>query len=117
MLLKQPPFGAESINYNHYREIVDAWTDQFSRWLASSEYEFRKTPYKWKNDIDFFRLGMLAQFLDQGIGIAYNQEQKYVKAIRYKNLTDLFIHGLINTKRGTCGTMPTLYVFSKSETN
>ena len=89
---------------------VFSWTDQFSRWLVSSEYEFRKTPYKWKNDIDFFRLGMLAQFLDQGVGIAYNQEQKYVKAIRYKNLRDLFIHGLIDTKRGTCGTMPTLHV-------
>lgn len=102
--------GAEKIDYNRYSLIVEGWTEQFSRWLVSAEYEFHKTPYKWENDIDFFRLGMLAQFLDQVIGIAYNEEQKYLKAIRYKNLGDLFLHGLIDTKRGTCGTMSTLHV-------
>jgi hypothetical protein len=38
------------------------------------------------------------------------EEQKDVKEIRYTNPGDLFLHGLIDTKRGTCGNMSALHV-------
>lgn len=112
--------GLEKLDYDHYRCTVDDWTNQFRNWLPTAEVEFRANPQKWKNDINLFRLGMLAQFLDQKVGIAYVEEQKQTQikdrkagkrtGIRYTNPGDLLIHGLIDTKRGTCATMPVLHV-------
>jgi len=112
--------GLENLDYVQYRQTIDTWTNQFKEWLPTVEYAFHQNPSKYKNDINFFRLGMLAQFLDQQIGIAYVKDHK--KAIRvankkgvkpqiaYTNPGHLLLHGLIDSKRGTCGTMPTLHV-------
>ncbi|MBT3199461.1 MAG: hypothetical protein HN350_06050 [Phycisphaerales bacterium] len=103
--------GLEKLDYTAYRKTVDAWADQFSRWLPTTEHAFRENPTKYKNDINFFRIGMLAQFLDQQIGVAYVESQKRgVKEVWYTNPGHLLLHGLIDTKRGTCATMPALHV-------
>ncbi len=112
--------GLEKLEYEHYRQIVDAWTEQFIRWLPTVEYGFQENPAKYKNDAHFFHLGMLAQFLGQNVGIAYIEEQKQAQIadrkagrrteILYTDPGQLLLHGLIDTKRGTCGTMPTLHV-------
>ena len=112
--------GLEKLDYDHYRSIVDGWTEQFRSFLPTVEPTFHQSPQKYKNDINFFRLGMLAQFLDQQVGVTYVPEQKQAQIdarktgrnveIRYTNPGDLLLHGLIDTKRGTCGTMPPLHV-------
>jgi hypothetical protein len=107
--------GLEKLDYDHYRQVVDGWTDQFRLWLPTVEHAYHQAPEKYKNDINFFRLGMLEQFLDRQIGVAYVEEQKQAQKrgqeeIAYTNPGDLFLHGLIDTKRGTCMTMPTLHV-------
>ena len=103
--------GLEKLNYAAYRKKVDAWTDQFSQWLPTTEHAYRQDPTKYKNDINFFRIGMLAQFLDQQVGVAYVESQKRgVKEVRYTNPGHLLLHGLIDTKQGTCATMPALHV-------
>lgn len=58
---------------------------------------------------------MLAQFLDEQVGIEYVPEQaesqrQGVKEFYYTDPADLFLHGLIDRKTGTCATMPTLHV-------
>jgi len=112
--------GLENLDYGHYRKVVDAWTDRFRRWLPTVEHAFYEAPDKYKNDIHFFHLGMLAQFLDQQVGIAYVEEQKQTQLearksgrkteVLYTDPGHLLLHGLIDTKRGTCGTMATLHV-------
>lgn len=112
--------GLEKLDYDHYRQIVGGWTDQFRRWLPTVESGFRQSPDKYKNDINFFRLGMLAQFLDETVGVRYVPEQKQAQVqerkdgrhvnILYTKPGDLLVHGLIDTKQGTCGNMPTLHV-------
>ncbi|MCL2641684.1 MAG: hypothetical protein FWD53_12620 [Phycisphaerales bacterium] len=112
--------GLENLDYNHYRQIVDNWTDQFRRWLPTVEYAFHEKPDGYKNDINFFRLGMLSQFLGSTIGIRYVPEQKEAQdqarkagmqpSVLYTNPGHLLVHGLIDTTQGTCGNMPTLNV-------
>ena len=107
--------GLEKLDYAAYRKIVDGWTDQFRRWLPTVEHAFRQAPEKYKNDINFFRIGMLAQFLDQHVGVAYVARQKTdqkrgVEEVLYTDPGHLLLHGLIDTKRGTCATMPALHV-------
>ena len=112
--------GLEKLHHDHYRQIVDRWTGQFRRWLPSVMQAFYDNPSKYEDDVKLFRLGMLAQFLDQQVGIAYVEQQKQAVIaakksgkklqIAYTDPRDLFLYGLIDTKRGTCGTMPTLHV-------
>jgi len=107
--------GLEKLDYDHYRSTVDKWTDQFRLLLAAKEFDFRKNPERFKNDINFFRLGLLAEFLDYHVGVAYVENQKQalkrgLKSISYTDPGHLMLHGLIDTKRGTCATMPTLHV-------
>ena len=82
--------------------------------MPAAEVNFHKSPRKWRNDINFFRLGMLATYLTRECGIRYDekysQEQKQGKVSRYTEPGALLLHGLIDTKRGTCANMPVLHV-------
>ncbi|NLW83504.1 MAG: hypothetical protein GXY41_03720 [Phycisphaerae bacterium] len=102
--------GLENLDYNHYKQVVDSWTQQFLQWLPVVEQEFYQNPGKWENDINFARMGALAQWLDQAGGIAYIEEQKKAKEVQYTDPSHLLVYGLIDTKRGTCGNMSVLHV-------
>jgi hypothetical protein len=93
-----------------YVQVVDDWTEQFRRVLLGMEEHFHRTPSRWKSDIRFFRVGMLAGFLGHEIGIRYDEQQKHATAVHYTDPGDLFLNGLIDTKKGTCDTMPVLHV-------
>lgn len=102
--------GLEKLDIGKYQRIVSEWAAQIVRDLPRNEQVFHQTPEKWDSDIHLFRLGQVASYLDQQCGIAYIEEQKHVKEIRYTNPGDMFLHGLIETKRGTCGNMSALHV-------
>ena len=99
-----------NLDIDRYCGIVDDWTEQFLQWLPRVESRFHRTPAGYMNDIRFFRAGMLAVFLGSELGLDYIEEQKHVHAIRYTNPSDLFLNGLIDSRRGTCGNMSTLHV-------
>ena len=98
-----------NLNIARYVRTVDDWTRQFRRVLPDMERQFRETPERWKNDIRFFRVGMLMGFLGHEIGIRYIEEKKHGTEFHYTNPGDLFLNGLIDTKQGTCGNMPALH--------
>jgi Transglutaminase-like superfamily len=100
----------KDLDVSRYCRTVDQWTDAFRKWLPGAERKFRNSPWKWKNDIHFFRVGMLAGFLGHEYGIIYNPAHKHLSEIRYTDPGQLFLHGLIDTKLGTCGNMATLHV-------
>jgi len=102
--------GLEDLDTAKYQRIVDGWANQVKAALLAGEMAFRQSPEKWKNDVRFFRLGQVAGYLDQEVGIAYIAEQKRAEQVRYTDPGDLFLHGLIDTNQGTCGNMPTLHV-------
>ena len=52
-----------NLDASRYIKTVDEWTRQFAHWLPSAEAGFHRTPQKWKNDLRFFRVGMLQGFL------------------------------------------------------
>jgi hypothetical protein len=94
-----------------YLDIVDEWTADFARRLPAAEsYFWKMGPEKWKNDIRFYRIGMLQLFLGNVIGIRYSEEEKRSKEVRYTDPSSLFLNGLIDTKIGTCANMATLHV-------
>jgi hypothetical protein len=102
--------GLKCLDIEKYVSTVDGWTAKFRAMLPGMEQKFHATPHKWKNDIRFFRVGMLQGFLGHIIGVRYSDEQKYAKTVYYKNPSDLFLNGIIDTLQGTCGNMATLHV-------
>ncbi|MDA0284251.1 MAG: hypothetical protein O3B86_12950 [Planctomycetota bacterium] len=100
-----------SLEIAPYQRILNEWADAFRTWcLPQWEPYFHEAPEDFRNDIDFFRFGMLFQFLDREIGIAYREDQTHVASILYTNPSDLFLNGVIDTRRGTCGNMAALHV-------
>jgi hypothetical protein len=93
-----------------YRKPADRWADDVRRRLPVAERVFWQTPQNWKNDVNFFRLGVLCGYLEHEAGIAYNEDQRYATAIRYTNPSDLFLNGVMDTRQGTCGNMAALHV-------
>lgn len=98
------------LNVSHYCRIVDAWTQQVAAELPSWERMFEEAPERFKNDLRFFRVGQLAGFLGHVAGIRYIQEHRTAKTVRYTDPADLFLNGIIDTRRGTCGNMAALHV-------
>ena len=98
------------IDVSRYWQIVTQWSQQFAQRLPELERMFKKTPWKWKSDMRFFRVGMLRGFLGHTIGLRYIEEQKDATQVQYTDPGHLFLNGLIDKKQGTCGNMPTLHV-------
>ncbi len=93
----------------HYQELVNDWTNDFlERCLPCWEPYFYETPQDFDDDIRFFRLGMLQQYLELEAGIEYNADQRDGRGILYTNPSDLFLNGVIDTHQGTCGNMAAL---------
>lgn len=99
------------LDVSHYQETVRAWVRDFKhRCLPKWERSFHQSPGDFKNDIDYFRLGMVCQYLDLEVGIQYNRHQRETPSILYTDPSDLFLNGVIDTKEGTCGNMAALHV-------
>lgn len=94
----------------HFARLRDSWAEAIAERLPDAEKVFRQSPDEWKNDINFFRLGILCGFLEHEVGIAYIEDQRYVKTIHYTDPSDLFLNGVMSTRRGTCGNLAALHV-------
>ena len=93
-----------------YQRRADAWAEGLRRYIRALEHHFWQTPQDWKDDIRYFCLGLLCQFLDLELKIAYKEDQRRAKEISYVDPSDLFLNGVMDTRRGTCGNMAALHV-------
>ena len=94
-----------------YQSTVNSWVDDFrTRCLPYWEQFFHETPDDFRNDIRFFRLGMVCQYLDLELGISYRPDQRDLTSIFYTDPSDLFLNGVIDTRLGTCSNMAALHV-------
>jgi hypothetical protein len=93
-----------------YKACVDEWADDIRARLPKAERNFHRCPSHWKNDLAFFRLGVLCWYVDEVLGIRYREDQRDLAVVAYTNPSDLFLNGVIDTRRGTCANMPTLHV-------
>ncbi len=102
--------GLAELEIAPYQEQADAWAEEVRQRLPAAEEVFWQTPWQWKNDVRFFRLGVLCGFVDVELGIAYHEEQRDGHAVLYTEPGDLFLHGVMDSRRGTCANMPALHV-------
>lgn len=93
-----------------YQRHADTWAEGVRERLPHAERVFAESPADWNDDLNFLRLAVLCEHLDCGVGLAYNEEQRYVQSIRYTDASDLFLNGLMESGRGTCGNMALAHV-------
>jgi hypothetical protein len=59
-----------------YQRQADQWAEDVRQRLPAAEQVFWQRPWEWKNDVNFFRLGVLCGYLEYEAGIAYNEDQR-----------------------------------------
>jgi hypothetical protein len=100
-----------SIDISYYQRIANDLASDFrDRCLPTWEPYFFESPDAFHNDLDFFRFGMLSQYLDTVAGVKYRADQRHIAEIEYLNPSDLFLNGVLDTMEGTCGNMSALNV-------
>lgn len=93
------------IDFAKYAKVVDGWANRLRDALAAGEVEARVSSPSYRYDPDVWRAGSMAMALaGPGVGIAYSRD------VKLSHHADLFVPGLIDTKRGTCSNMPVLYM-------
>jgi len=88
-----------------YVGLVDAWAQRIGVGIRIGESDAARASPAYAADPDIWRAGSMAIALaSTDIGIAYTRD------VRMSNHADLFVPGLIDSKRGTCSNMPVLYM-------
>jgi hypothetical protein len=98
------------LDIGHYVRLADRWADDLRGRMPALEAEFHKSPQDWRNDLDFFRLGLVCWYVDVVLEVAYREDQRNLTSVLYTNPSDLFINGVMDTQRGTCANLPALHV-------
>jgi hypothetical protein len=98
------------LDIRRYVQLADRWADDIRRRLPGAEAQFHRCPANWKNDIRFFRLGIVCWYLDEVLGITYPDELAGAEDALYVDPLDIFLNGLMDRRRGSCASMPVLHV-------
>jgi hypothetical protein len=93
-----------------YRALLDRGAAVLREQLPAAEERFYRNPGQCKNDVRFARLALMCWYVDEVLGIKYREDQKHLHRVRYTDPGDLFLHGVLDTRRGTCGNMSLVYV-------
>lgn len=93
-----------------YQQKADEWAAAIRKRLPDDERMFWRRPSDWKSDINFFRLGVVCSYVELELGVKYREDQRNATQILYTNPSDLFLNGVMDSRRGTCGNMAALHV-------
>ena len=100
--------GAERINAGEVRRTLDRWAERVRYETDRHLYKFHRNPDEYENSEAYFRTLVMISVLQQDLGVRYNPER--INDPDFRDSEDLFIHGLLRGRGGTCASMPVLYV-------
>jgi hypothetical protein len=98
------------LDIGHYVALADAWAAEIRRCLPEADANFDRQPELWQNDRDFGRLALMCWYVSDVLKTRYREDQKRIARILYTNPGDLFLHGVMDSRQGTCGNMAALHV-------
>jgi hypothetical protein len=100
-----------NVDIRRYQEQINAWAYDFvKRYLPFWLTVYRDHLDFYKCNQRIFEVGMIQQFFTQEVGLSYLEAEYDAVRVRILNPSNLFLDGLLDTLRGTCANMPTLYV-------
>jgi hypothetical protein len=98
------------LDIGHYVRLADQWASDIRHRLPRAEAHFHRSSANWKNDIRFFRLGIVCWYVDEVLGVTYPDELADAEGDLYADAMNVFLNGLMDRRRGSCASMPTLHV-------
>ena len=110
------------LDIGHYVCLADQWAADIERRIPAADANFYRTPDLWLNDLDFSRLALAWWYVEEVLHIAYREDHQEMiladrklppemrRGVRYTDPSDLFLNGVMDTRRGTCANMASLYV-------
>jgi hypothetical protein len=102
--------GLENLEIEPFRDLLDRAAEFLRQQLPNADRNFHENPATYKNDIRFSRLALLCWFVGSVLKIRYREDQAFQQKVSYKDPGDLFLHGVLSTRRGTCSNMAQVYV-------
>lgn len=97
--------GYESLDVARYKKTVDEWAEQVRSETDRHLYKFQQAPGEYKNSQAYFKALVLATVIGQDFQVGYD-----VETVSFDKPADLFVHGVIDQRRGTCVSLPVLYM-------
>jgi hypothetical protein len=99
-----------NLDIERYVRLRDRWVEDIRQRLSTHDEHFYRSPEKWKNDIHFFRLGMVCWYVDEVLKIEYPDELADAADRIYTDPSNIFLNGLMDRRIGSCASMPVLHV-------
>jgi hypothetical protein len=95
----------QSLEVAKYKKTVDEWAERVRSETDRHLYKFQQAPGEYKNSQAYFKALVLATVIGQDFQVGYD-----VETVSFDKPADLFVHGVIDQRRGTCVSLPVLYM-------
>lgn len=109
--------GSEDLDIEKCLQQLDEWSEYVKIQEEQSLSAFFKYREKYKNSIALFKGAYLGFAIQDDFKCDYNMElydsgiiADRTSTLFFHDSSDIFIHGLINDRKGTCSSMPVLMV-------
>lgn len=101
--------GAEGLDVGHCLAMLDAWAGHVGRETARCAGQFQRDPPAFENSRAYFRVLVLATVLQEDCGVRYDPTL-VERDDFFGDAGNLFLHGVLRGRGGTCSSLPPLYV-------
>lgn len=94
-----------TIDVDRYIAAIDEWAFKVKQEVDRHLYRFERAPSEFNNSKAYFCALVMRTVLDQDYGVRYNSE-----SFSFANPEDLFVHGVIDKRNGTCISLPIVQI-------
>lgn len=109
--------GAEKLDIEKTLVTLDKWSEHVKQDTKKRSTQYFKNPARYDNSFSKFKAVNLALTLMEDFGLGYNMQliesgaMSDIRSTRFfKDSKDLFLHGFIEIKTGSCSSLPVLMV-------
>ena len=102
--------GSEKLDIDQCLSTLDRWAERVKAETGRNMHRLGDPAYAqhYRNSQAMYRMEMLCQVLQEDLGVRYNEDR--AREVSFTDSRDLFMHGIIEGRGGTCVSMPVLYV-------
>ena len=97
--------ACRGLDVARYCKTVDEWAAWVKQEIDRHWYRFQDNPAEYKNSRAYFCALMMCTVIGQDFKVGYDRE-----AFSFAKAEDQFIYGIIDQRRGTCISLPLLYI-------
>ncbi len=93
------------LDVRRYQKAVDEWAAWIKQETERHWYRFKQNPSEYRNSEPYFRALVMCTVIGQDFKVRYDLED-----FSFEQPEDLFVHGVIDKRKGTCVSLPVLYI-------